>query len=309
MADKVGSLVVFTDLDGTLLDHTTYSHAPAAQALGMLAKRRIPVVLCSSKTRTEIEELRSDLGIEHPFISENGGAVFLPRPYFTAGVAGTQRREGYEVLEFGAPYAHLVQALHRAADQAGIRVRGFSDMSVEEVAEECGLSAQGARLAKQREYDEPFRILEGRPAAKSRFFENLHQQGFRCTRGGRFHHLTGVADKGQAVRRLKALYQEQWGSVTAIALGDGLNDLSLLREADIPVVVRNPAADASCALLRKIPTARLTEGAGPQGWNEAILQILSDGARRVREEGRVVQAPRRSNAQNPARKGKVRNRV
>jgi mannosyl-3-phosphoglycerate phosphatase len=308
MVDRAGNFVVFTDLDGTLLDHATYSHAAATEALDVLAERKVPVILCSSKTRAEIEELRSDLGLKHPFITENGGAVFLPRGYFPAEVPGARRLKSYEVLEFGAPYWRLVEALHRAAGQAGIRVLGFSDMSVAEVASECGLSTQAARLAKRREYDEPFRILEGSTAEQSRFFEYLHQQGFRSTRGGRFHHLSGVADKGQAVRKLKALYQEQRGKVTAIGLGDGLNDLSLLLEAEIAVIVRNPAADASSELLRKVPTARLTDAPGPQGWNEAILEILSDSAGPIRGRAESAQASRADRGPAQARSSKVRSK-
>jgi mannosyl-3-phosphoglycerate phosphatase len=270
--------VVFTDLDGTLLDHETYSNAPATEALDLLAERRIPVILCSSKTRAEIELIRLNLRLSDPFISENGGAVFLPRGYFPFAVPDTRNREGYDAIEFGAPYWKLVDALHEVATQLGIKVVGFSDMSIEELAQDCGLSPLEARLAKMREYDEAFRILDAGPAVQSRLFNGLHKLGLRCTRGGRYHHVTGVADKGQAVRRLKALYKENWGSVTTIGLGDSLNDLSLLQAVDVPIVVRNPATHTSARLLRKVPLARQTSLPGPRGWNEAVLKVLFNKA-------------------------------
>ena len=71
--------LVFSDLDGSLLDHDTYSHAAAAPALQRLDQHHIPLILVSSKTRVEIERLRSDLNNSHPFISENGAAVFVPK--------------------------------------------------------------------------------------------------------------------------------------------------------------------------------------------------------------------------------------
>ncbi len=114
-------------------------------------------------------------------------------------------------------------------------------MSVEEVAQDCKLSAMEARLAKLREYDEPFRILKSSPTARSRLSDALHEAGLRCTRGGRYYHVTGVADKGAAIRTLRSLYEKAWGKVMAVGLGDSLNDLSLLQEVDIPIVVRNPA--------------------------------------------------------------------
>ncbi len=181
---------------------------------------------------------------------------------------------GYKALEFGLPYYQLVETLHRVANELDIPVVGFSDMTIEEVAKDCKLSLMVARLAKLREYDEPFRIPDPSPAAHSRLFKALHRAGLRCTRGGRYHHLTGVTDKGLGVRTLKALYRQVWGKVVAVGLGDSLNDLSLLQETDIPIVVQNPASDSTARLLRKVPTARLTDGPGPQGWNDAILEVV-----------------------------------
>jgi len=267
-------VVVFTDLDGTLLDHETYSYAPATEALDLLERRGIPLILCSSKTRAEIELIQLDLRLRHPFISENGGAVFIPRGYFPFAPEGARNIEGYEALEFGTTYWQLVEVLHRLSAERGIKVVSFSDMSVEEVAQDCKLSAMEARLAKLREYDEPFRILKSSPAARSRLFDALHEAGLRCTRGGRYYHVTGVADKGAAIRTLRLLYEQAWGKVMAVGLGDSLNDLSLLQEVDIPIVVRNPAGGTATRLLRKVPTARLTNAPGPSGWNEAILEVV-----------------------------------
>ena len=267
-------LVVFTDLDGCLLDHDTYSFAPAAEALAVLAAQEIPLVLCSSKTRAEIEMLQQDLGIAHPFLNENGGALFLPRGYFQFPIRESRAMAGYDVLEFGLPYYRVVESLHRVVRELEIPVVGFSDMTTEEVAKDFKLSLMEARLAKLREYDEPFRILDPSPAARSRLFKALHRAGLRCTRGGRYNHLTGVTDKGLGVRTLKSLYERAWGKIVAVGLGDAHNDLSLLQEADIPIVVQNPASDATNRLLRKVPTARLTSAPGPRGWNEAILEVV-----------------------------------
>jgi mannosyl-3-phosphoglycerate phosphatase len=172
----------------------------------------------------------------------------------------------------------LVEALHRISAELGIKVVGFSDMSAEEVAQDCKLSPMEARLAKLREYDEPFRILGSTPAARSRLLDALHEAGLRCTRGGRYYHVTGVADKGAAIRTLRSLYEKAWGEVRTVGLGDSLNDLSLLQEVDIPIVVRNPAGGAATRLLRKVPTAHLTRAPGPRGWNETMLEVVEQHA-------------------------------
>jgi mannosyl-3-phosphoglycerate phosphatase len=76
-------LVIFTDLDGCLLDRETYSFEPAQAALRLIREKEIPLILVSSKTRVEIEEYRRRLKNGHPIVSENGGAVFIPKDYFS----------------------------------------------------------------------------------------------------------------------------------------------------------------------------------------------------------------------------------
>lgn len=274
---STGRFAVFTDLDGTLLDHDTYSFSPAREALNLLAAHEVPLVLCSSKTRAEIEVLQQDLGLRHPFISENGGALFIARGYFPFELEETCHRAAYEVFEFGTPYHLLVETLHRVAARVGVGVVGFSDMSIEEVARECNLTLAQARLAKLREYDEPFRIVDPDPALRSRLISGLRRAGlYRCAHAGRYDHLTGLSDKGRAVRTLKSLYERAWGKLFAVGLGDSLNDLSLLREMDLPVIVQNASLGAASRLLEKVPTARVTQAAGPRGWNEAVLEILGN---------------------------------
>ena len=155
-------LVVFTDLDGTLLDHATYSFAEARPGLFRLKRAGIPLVLCTSKTRAEVEPLRALLGNDAPFIVENGGAVFIPKNHFPfeLDANGVEHRDEYLVLPIGAPYEELVASLARASLESGTRVRGFADMTDEEVASATGLSLDEAHRARRREFDEPFTVLD-----------------------------------------------------------------------------------------------------------------------------------------------------
>jgi len=268
--------VLFTDLDGTLLDHHSYSFEAASAALTRVRQARVPLVLCSSKTRAEIEPIRTRLDAYHPFVSENGAAVFTPRDYFPFMIPAAHERAGYHVLEFGRPYHEVVDVLHRTAARLNVDILGFSDMTVEEVAEACGLSVPEASLAKLREYDEPFRIVDGTPASRDRLFRALRRAGFQSVRGGRFDHVTGGADKGTAVAALRAFYIDAYGDVVTVGLGDSLNDVSLLQAVEIPVVVSDPAAGAAAHLLQEVPTARVTLACGPAGWGEAVNRILSE---------------------------------
>ncbi len=262
--------LIFTDLDGTLLDEETYRFDAARPALKLLEERNIPVILCSSKTRLELEHYRRLLKNHHPFVAENGGAVFVPKGYFAFPASG-RIRDGYEVLEFGLSYEILARALERCRKETGVSVTGFHELCTEEVARLTGLPLQEAHWALIREYDEPFLVHEenDRPVVE----QWVRREGLHITGGGRFSHLTGNHDKGQAVRTLLNLFRRE-GDWRAVALGDGLNDLPMLEAVDIPILVQHP--DGTHDPDVRGPKILRVDDIGPVGWNRALLELLTD---------------------------------
>ena len=262
--------IIFTDLDGTLLDRDTYSWEAARPALDHLRRRRVPWIFVTSKTRAEVERLRRRLGNEHPFIVENGGAAFIPHGYFSFPISGAAARDGYDVVEWGAPYATLTAALDAAARDSGCRVRSFHAMTVDETAVACDFAIEEAALAQRREYDEPFATLD--PRCDETLIDALAARGLRTIRGGRFYHVCGNNDKAIAVRALRDLFERAGGPVTTIGLGDGWNDLPFLEGVDTAVIVRSPV---SAEMQVRLPRAILTGHEGPEGWNRAVLDLIA----------------------------------
>jgi len=274
-------LVIFTDLDGTLLDYTTYSFDSARDALEKVRQRGIPLVLCTSKTRAEVERYRQLLDNDDPFIVENGGATFIPADYFRFAYPYQRDVDGYHVIEYGVPYPRLVEILQAVRVESEVKIGGFSDLSVEQVAALAGLPVEEARLAKVREYDEPF-FVKGPPAELNRVNTLFRRRGFRCTRGGRFHHLTGSNDKGKAVTDVARLFGRAHGDVRTVGIGDSQNDLPMLWAVDVPILVQR--FDGSYDPTVKVPNLIRVEGIGPWGWCKAILDLLSAKA----EDGGTV---------------------
>jgi len=263
--------VVITDLDGTLLDQQTYSYQPSLPAVARLRELEIPLVVCSSKTAAEIVPLQLQLGLKDPFICESGGAVYLPRNYFPFPTAAIQSRGLFDVIEFGKRIFYLRQALQETAQNCGATVKSFGSMTCQEIMRRTGLTADQAIYARQREYDEPFWVESGDTA---KLCAALQAQGLTVTQGDRFYHLTGGHDKGEAVRFLLGLYRNQHESVVAIGLGNSANDLSLLRQTDIAVLVRNPDGRLDAEVSTQLPNVKCTDGIGPEGWREAIENLL-----------------------------------
>ncbi|MCS6897462.1 MAG: HAD-IIB family hydrolase [Nitrospira sp.] len=271
----VWNMVIFTDLDGTLLDSRTYRFDEACEALGELQLRGIPVVLVSSKTRAEIEPIRSQLNNGHPFIVENGGAVFVPLGYFSLPLPAAGTSGCYQVVEFGTSYPLLRKALKEIGHDAGVSLTGYGDLSEEEVAQRTGLSLEEAALAKQREYDEPF-FIEGTDCFPPSLAMAIANRRLRWTTGDRCHHLMGAQDKGLAVRRLIHYYQQAAGihshRLTTVAVGNSPNDLPMLAAVDKPILLQQ--ADGSYAAGVDLPGLIRAPAPGPVGWNHAILSLL-----------------------------------
>lgn len=270
-------LILFTDLHGTLLDPETSRWEPAEGALRRLRGLGVPVVFCTSQTRAQVLPLAEELGLRHPFVAENGGAIYVPRNYFPFALPTARVEAGFQVLELGQRYQTLVRALDEAAKTSGVQVRGFSRLRDPEVAKLCGLSRAAAKRARQREYDEPFLLEKGTPKQQERFFRWLQQRGLRWREDGRFFHLMGDNDKGVAVARLTELYRQQYGQIRTVGLGDGPHDLDFLAVVDCPVLVAGPDGRHDPTVRAKVPKVRLTPGVGPAGWNDAVLELL--GAR------------------------------
>ena len=265
---KMQKTILITDLDGTLLDATSYSFSDASPALKLVCERGIPLVLCSSKTRAEIAALRVRLGNAHPFITENGGGIFIPRGYFPAGF-DAEEADGYRLIRLGMPYAEIRNRFVRLREQFHAKVRGFADMTVAEISALTGLAANEATLARQRDFDEPF-VFDGEP--DDRFLRAIEAAGLRWTQG-RIFHIMGKHDKGRAVEILLSLYRQQYGAVTSIALGDSLNDLPMLAAVDHPVLVRHDDGSHDSRIV--VAGLLKTQLPGPAGWNEAVLQLLT----------------------------------
>ena len=282
--------VVFTDLDGTLLDLVTYSYEKSLAGINRLNEIGVPLIFCSAKTRAEQEVYRRKLGIIHPFIVENGGAIFIPRGYFPFLFEYHKSIDELLVIELGTPYKVVRQLLVKVREEGGFHFRGFGDMSDEEVAEETGLDIESAKLAKQREYDETLIIASGASGFPKnsqnfwgekqshitsgeidKFLQKIKQAGLNWTHGGRFYDVMGDNGKGKAVKIVTGLYREMWGEIETIGLGDSLNDLPMLSAVDIPVLVQK--MDSSWESI-DLPRLRRIQGIGPEGWSRAIEEII-----------------------------------
>jgi len=253
---------ISTDLDGTLLDHNDYSYSAANEALYLCKQLEIPIVLNTSKTQAETQALHQELGLSTPIIVENGSAL----------VFGKDKRKA---RIFGQPRTLILEFIEQARSKHNFRLTGFNDLGIKGIVEQTGLSVQDATLAADKHYSEPF-IWQDSQSKLDEFKSLAKHQGLSILKGGRFHHLQGQTDKGQPLvwlqKNLTHLFDSEAGKPELICLGDNQNDVAMLNIADHPILVKSAKKAPTLTTKKRVI---YTEMFGPEGWNKAILNLLS----------------------------------
>jgi len=251
MPEKYSKLIVITDLDGTLLDHHTYSYEPAKALLETLSGARIPVIANTSKTRAEWRQLAAEIGNNDAFVVENGSAIFMP--------------DG-ECVVFGEKRETILEKLGEMRGR--YHFEGYADWDLDGIVARTGLDLESAKRSSDRDFSEPL-IWLGSDEEKTAFCSELDAIGLTTLQGGRFLHVLGRTDKGKAVDFLRSRAEPE---TKIIALGDGPNDIAMLQAADIGIVIKSPTG-RELDFKSEYQIIRSTLE-GPEGWAETLAPLL-----------------------------------
>jgi mannosyl-3-phosphoglycerate phosphatase family protein len=266
----MADLVVFTDLDGTLLDHKTYSVRAALPAIDLLIRRNVPIIPVSSKTAQEIRRWVRLLDLEGTFISENGCGVCMPSGCLSERPDRAVDHEGEWKISLGKDIHKVRRGLQELSVEAGFTYRTLDQMTAEELASLTGLAGEELEHCLAREYDLPFVIMGDFDLGEIE--KTAASKGYHFTRGGRFYHLTGGCHKGDAVKLLADLYRREKADPLFVGIGDSFNDLSMFDAVDRAYLVQKP--DGTYDSLVPKDRAKRVSGAGPQGWRAAVEEVM-----------------------------------
>lgn len=264
-------VLIYTDLDATLIDAKTGGFEPAQGMINHLNQSGIPWMLNSSRTTSELLHLRKQMGNCHPFGAEHGGAVCVPKGYFDPAPVPLEHEVKVDYL--GLNYKSILYELVELKDLHDFSFVGMDDISVTDLAKESGMSLDMSILAKHRMASEAILWLDDQRSLLH-FEEVLNERGLRLTKGARFYFITSErSDKGGAVTWLNFNFHQHIPNKTpkTIGIGDSPNDLSLLAQVDLPVVVAPPRGSR---LEFDHPHTIYTEASGPAGWAEGVQKAL-----------------------------------
>ncbi|WP_413160723.1 HAD-IIB family hydrolase [Capilliphycus salinus ALCB114379] len=264
-------LLIFTDLDGTLLNSDDYGYDAALPVLKQLQELKIPVIPVTSKTRSEVEVLREQIGLTDAFIVENGSAVFIPISEQNLASPQTENWGDYYLMQFGFNYTEARQGLQKVAEVLNQPLKGFGDLSEAEIHQLTGLHPEDVKRAKNREFTEPF--VTPKNLTSVEIEQAVNPWGFQVVVGDRFSHLIGQkAGKGKAVQWLIEQYQNHQpdAKIITVGLGNSPNDLPMLEVVEIPIIIPGKQGPHPGLQNRGWEVAILS---GCQGWANAVREI------------------------------------
>ena len=252
---------VVSDVDGTLMDHS-YDLTPAKETIKTLQKLSIPVILCTSKTASEVKVIRKELNLMDPYIVENGAAIY-----------GESLKKVNGEIILGKRYEFLEEILNLISKEIDYKLIPLNNLSDQEATQLTGLEGNSLNLMRDRHWSMPFinppSLLEEKINLCSKKFKVDIFKGNRMS-----HLLSNNSNKGKAIDALKEYSNIQ--DIRIIGLGDSPNDLPLLLNSDIKIVI--PGIDGpNLNLLDQLKDLKYTLASEPNGygWKNEINKIIN----------------------------------
>ena len=216
------SLWVVSDVDGTLMDHS-YDLTPAKETIKTLKNLSIPVILCTSKTASEVKVIRNELNLTDPFIVENGAAIY-----------GESLEKVNGEIILGKKYEFLEEILNSISKQINYKLIPLNNLTDQEATQLTGLRGESLNLMRDRHWSMPF--LNPPSFLEEKINSCCKNFNVDVFKGNRMSHLLSTnSNKGKAIKALKKYSNLE--NIKIIGLGDSPNDLPLLLNSDIRIVI------------------------------------------------------------------------
>ena len=259
----LSNILLFTDLDGTLLNKKTFEFKAALKLIKNCISKGINIIPNSSKTDLELDEICENLEIPKVYISENGSCIYG--------------------LNFLSENLNEKVCLSRNKD---IIFKNFTDNINVKLQKKClilenetlqnqidvlGLPKNKIFKAMNRKFSTPF-IFLGDKEEEVELKKHVNKFGLNIQFGGRVLSLGDKVSKGNAMTRFMSLLSnETKKNYVSICVGDNENDFDMLDKCDYPCLVKNgPFKNIN---FKNQCIFSKTEA--PDGWVEVVNKTLN----------------------------------
>jgi mannosyl-3-phosphoglycerate phosphatase len=197
--------VVYCAVD-SLLPMRGGAHPGFDEFMAALEHSGVPIVWVSSRTRFQLDAPRRELGHGHPFIAEGGCGVYLPEGYFHLPQPKTMRLGRFTCIPVAEPQPAASEALEELSEETAVPVVTLASLKPRELAQNLGLPAREAELARHRDFDEPFFFAGSSSKDIERFVTAARRRKLPLRQNGMLWSLAVGANLKQCVTGLAKLY-------------------------------------------------------------------------------------------------------
>ena len=256
-------ILIFTDLDGSLLDKETFKFDVIKDYFKELVRNGIIIIPNSSKTEAELLDFNEQNNLDLSFITENGSSIHglnkihqnLPDKIIISRTID-EIRNIYEEnisLDFKNKITHILE------------------LEIEVQQKILGLPLDKIKLAIKRNHSLPIKF-NGTKIEKNEFIKIMNNSGLTIQTGGRIMNICDNVNKSKAISKTIELINTKMNDqIVTIGVGDNQNDIEMLRHTDYACLVKNDNFDSSLINIEKLIKS---SEPSPQGWADVIKMAL-----------------------------------
>ena len=256
-------IIIFTDLDGSLLDKDTFEFHEIKDYFRDLVSKGIKIIPNSSKTKAELSNFNKQYNLNLSFIAENGSSIHglnlihenLPNNIFLSRTVD----EIYKIYN------------QNVTDNLKEKVTFILNLKSNEQQEIFGLSLEKMSLAIKRDHSIPIQF-NGTESEKKEFIKIMKNSGLTIQTGGRIMNVCDNVNKSVAMSEaIRLMTKELDNEIITIGVGDNENDIEMIKMTDYPCLVKNENFDSS---LINIDNLIKSDEPSPNGWSDVIKTAL-----------------------------------
>ena len=266
--------LIFSDLDGTFLNHHTYSYGSLKNYINNL-DLEFELIFVTSKTFEEILNIQNKIEINHPFIAENGACIFFPPGYLKL-TRNTQENFFIHKSYYCYKMSNLKSEdlINSFSDlKKKYKFCFYSELSNKSLCELTNLKLRDAKNSKNRLFTNPI-FWKDTNEQMLNFKSDVMKikKGLKILKGGRFFHISDNYNKAKAVTNfIKIIKSISNDRFLTVSLGDSENDICMLESTHYSCIVKREENKIS---LKKKDNIYFSKTEAPDGWRESMEFVI-----------------------------------
>ena len=261
-------VIIFTDLDETLLKENKYNYNILNNFIKTLFKKEYEIIPVTSKTYLEVIDLLQVIKYKLPFSVENGAAYYIP----------INNSKNYLYKKIVNPRAIKKNAIKKILNKSIFKtylhnLKYIEDLSVIEQKKITKLNSKQLECFNSREYSIPV-LISGDKYFKKKFEETLFKYNLKIIFGGKLNNISGLHSKLNSLSFFYCKYKQKLRNtkIIIISLGDNQNDIEILNNSNYSGIIKNKAYKILNLSKKKNIFRSFTEA--PFGWVEVLKKII-----------------------------------